>query len=44
MAAKKASAKKDNTNTNMMNTLFIDDNGKAASPKKGVLPTVKKKK
>ena len=44
MAAKKTSAKKDNKNTYMMNTLFIDDNGKTASPKKGVLPVVKKKK
>lgn len=44
MAAKKTAAKKDNNNTYIMNTLFIDDNGKAASPQKGVLPTVKKKK
>jgi hypothetical protein len=43
MAIKKTAAKK-NKDTYMMNTLFIDDNGKAASPKKGVLPTVKKKK
>ena len=44
MAIKKTAAKKDNKNTYMMNTLFIDDNGKATSPKKGVLPVVKKKK
>ena len=42
--AKKTAAKKNNNDTYMMNTLFIDDNGKTASPKKGVLPTVKKKK
>ena len=44
MATKNTAAKKDNKNTYMMNTLFIDDNGKAVSTKKGVLPTVKKKK
>lgn len=44
MATKKTAAKKNNKDTYMMNTLFIDDNGKAVSTKKGVLPSVKKKK
>jgi len=44
MAIKKTAAKKNNKDTYMMNTLFIDDNGKTVSPKKGVLPVVKKKK
>jgi hypothetical protein len=44
MATKKTAAKKDNKNSYMMNTLFVDDNGKTVSPKKGVLPAVKKKK
>jgi hypothetical protein len=44
MSQKKAAAKKSSKSPFMMNTLFIDDNGKAVTPKNGILPVVKKKK
>lgn len=44
MAPKKQAAKKSDKNAFMMNTLFIDANGKTPTPKKGLVPTSKKKK